>query len=84
MCIRQKNVMAGRDRSIHTDRRVLQSTGTPALTAISSWCGNLCAKCQWKIFEKLSAGEWEERKWVGCFTVGKEDTGIADENRLSP
>ena len=42
---------------------------TLALTAISSWCGSLCALYQWKVFEKLDTGKWEERAWVGCLTI---------------
>jgi hypothetical protein len=29
--------------------------GTLALTALSSWCGGLCAQSQWRVFEKLDA-----------------------------
>lgn len=42
---------------------------TLALTVVSSWCGDLCALYQWKVFEKLDTGKWEERQWVGCVTV---------------
>jgi hypothetical protein len=28
---------------------------TLALTALSSWCGGLCAQSQWRVFEKLDA-----------------------------
>jgi hypothetical protein len=42
---------------------------TLALTAISSWCGSLCALYQWKVFEKSNTGKWEERPWVGCVTI---------------
>ena len=42
---------------------------TLALTAISTWCGSLCALYQWKVFEKVGADKWEERQWVGCITV---------------
>ena len=44
---------------------------TLALTAISSWCGSLCALYQWKLFENLDTGKWEERQWVGCLTIAK-------------
>jgi hypothetical protein len=43
--------------------------GTLALTAISTWCGGLCASFQWKVFEKMASGQWEERQWVTCMTV---------------
>ena len=44
---------------------------TLALTAISSWCGSLCALYQWKVFEKLDTGKWEERHWGTCVTIAK-------------
>ena len=44
---------------------------TLALTAISTWCGSLCAQYQWKVFEKLDTGKWEERQWISCFTIAK-------------
>jgi len=44
---------------------------TLALTAISSWCGSLCALYQWRVFEKSDAGKWEERQWATCMTVAK-------------
>ncbi|HWE49804.1 MAG TPA: hypothetical protein VG273_08450 [Bryobacteraceae bacterium] len=42
---------------------------TLALTALSSWCGVLCGESQWRVFEKSTTGEWEERQWVGCVTM---------------
>jgi hypothetical protein len=45
--------------------------GTLALTAISTWCGGLCASYQWKVFEKADRGQWEERRWVSCMTVAE-------------
>ena len=47
---------------------------TLALTAISTWCGGLCAAYQWRVFEKSESGEWQERNWVTCRSVA--------ENRL--
>lgn len=44
---------------------------TLALTAISTWCGSLCALSQWKVFEKLDTGRWEEQPWVGCVTIAE-------------
>ena len=45
---------------------------TLALTAISSWCGSLCALYQWKVFQKLESGRWkEQRDWVGCMTMAR-------------
>lgn len=44
---------------------------TLALTAISTWCGSLCAMYRWKVLEKTADGQWEERPWVGCFTVAQ-------------
>ncbi|HEY1216064.1 MAG TPA: hypothetical protein VGE93_20745 [Bryobacteraceae bacterium] len=49
--------------------------GTLALTSTSTWCGGLCGLSQWKVFEKLPDGTWEERKWISCITIAK---------RLSP
>lgn len=43
--------------------------GTLALTAISTWCGGLCAFYQWKVFEKVDSGQWEERQWTSCMTI---------------
>jgi hypothetical protein len=42
---------------------------TLALTGIATWCGNLCGSYQWKVFEKLDTGKWEERSWVVCMTI---------------
>ena len=42
---------------------------TLALTAVSTYCGSLCGSYTWKIFEKTSGGQWEERPWVSCRTV---------------
>ena len=42
-----------------------------ALTAISTYCGGLCAQWLWKIFEKSSNGQWEARPWVGCSAVSR-------------
>jgi hypothetical protein len=39
---------------------------TLAMTAIRSWCGGLCGRQQWKVFEKLDKGGWEERRWITC------------------
>jgi hypothetical protein len=45
---------------------------TLALIAISSWCGSLCALHQWKVFQKLESGKWEEQRgWVGCVTMAR-------------
>jgi hypothetical protein len=44
---------------------------TLALTAISTWCGGLCAAHRWRVFEKSETGEWRERKWVTCSTVAE-------------
>ena len=44
---------------------------TLALTAISTWCGSLCGQWQWKVFEKLPNGKWQERPWVSCFTIAQ-------------
>ncbi len=35
--------------------------GTLALTGISTFCGITCGLFQWKVFERLSSGKWEER-----------------------
>ena len=44
---------------------------TLALTAISTYCGPLCRQKLWKVFEKSSAGQWQERPWVGCSAVSR-------------
>jgi hypothetical protein len=44
---------------------------TLALTAISSWCGSLCALYQWKVFEKTDSGNWKELDWSTCITVAR-------------
>jgi hypothetical protein len=44
---------------------------TLAVTAISTYCGPLCAMYQWKVFEKSETGEWLERKWVTCSAVAE-------------
>jgi hypothetical protein len=45
---------------------------TLALTAIASWCGNLCAAYQWKVFEKLASGRWQELDWTACATMARQ------------
>jgi len=49
--------------------------GTLALTAISTWCGPVCALHQWKTFEKLEAGGWREQEWVTCATIAERRAG---------
>ena len=44
---------------------------TLALTAISSWCGSLCAMYQWKVLAKTADGQWEEKPWVACVAVAQ-------------
>jgi len=44
---------------------------TLALTAISSWCGSLCALYQWEVFEKQASGKWEEKPWAACITIAR-------------
>jgi hypothetical protein len=44
---------------------------TLALTAIASWCGNLCAADRWKVFEKVAAGRWQELDWTACATMAR-------------
>jgi hypothetical protein len=48
--------------------------GTLALTGISTFCGGLCGLFQWKVFEKMDSGKWEERRWATCTTVA----GVGD------
>ncbi|MBI2685797.1 MAG: hypothetical protein HYX27_05745 [Acidobacteria bacterium] len=46
--------------------------GRLALTAMSTWCGGLCGKHAWRVFEKTSATEeWQEQPWVTCMTMAK-------------
>jgi hypothetical protein len=42
---------------------------TLALTAIRSYCGQLCGRADWKVFEKAKNGRWEERHWIACSTM---------------
>jgi hypothetical protein len=42
---------------------------TLAMTAMSSWCGSLCGLWEWRVFEKTTLGNWEERPWVHCSTI---------------
>lgn len=44
---------------------------TLALTAISTWCGGLCASYRWRVFEKAESGEWQERNWVTCSAIAE-------------
>ncbi|MGP8245985.1 MAG: hypothetical protein ACLQVN_15870 [Bryobacteraceae bacterium] len=55
---------------------------TLALTAISSWCGTLCALYQWKVFEKSDTGKWEERQWVGCATIATGTRRSSPSSRI--
>ena len=50
--------------------------GTLALTALSSWCGGLCAQSQWRVFEKHD-GKWQELRWGLCGTIARKQ-GCAD------
>jgi hypothetical protein len=43
--------------------------GRLALTAVSSYCGGLCGLREWKVFEKLATGQWQERNWVTCSVI---------------
>jgi hypothetical protein len=43
--------------------------GTLALTGISTFCGGLCGLFQWKVFERLGSGMWEERRWTTCTAI---------------
>ena len=45
--------------------------GTLALTALSSWCGGLCAQSQWRVFEKADNGRWVELQWGLCGTIAE-------------
>jgi hypothetical protein len=57
---------------------------TLALTAISLWCGGMCGRHDWKVYEKLD-GKWEPRSWVMCGTISKNarPTMAADLSRVS-
>jgi len=46
---------------------------TLALTAISTYCGGLCGRMNWKIFEKSSTGRWEDRPWVFCRAIARNE-----------
>jgi hypothetical protein len=45
--------------------------GTLALTFISTSCGDLCGSFQWKVFEKLNDGMWQERDWITCTSMAR-------------
>jgi hypothetical protein len=45
--------------------------GTLALTALSSWCGGLCGQTQWRVFEKLDTGRWQELRWSLCLAIAE-------------
>ncbi len=45
---------------------------TLALTGTSLWCGTVCGLSEWRVFEKLVTGTWQELKWVTCETVSRE------------
>jgi hypothetical protein len=49
---------------------------TLALAGISSWCAPLCGLYQWKVFERVDTGKWQELKWVTCITVSQESEGV--------
>ena len=51
-------------------------SGRLALTAVSTWCGGLCGKHQWKVLEKPATGEWQERPWVTCFSIADRSRRI--------
>jgi hypothetical protein len=51
-------------------------SGRLALTAVSTWCGDLCAQYEWKVLEKLPDGEWKERPWVVCFSISEQSQRV--------
>lgn len=61
--------------------------GTLALTAISTWCGGLCASYLWKVYEKVDNGQWEERRWITCMTMagnlGIPSTSTREESAMA-
>ncbi|MBI2680905.1 MAG: hypothetical protein HYX25_07870 [Candidatus Solibacter usitatus] len=42
---------------------------TIALTAISTHCGLLCGRADWRVLGGARNGQWEERPWVTCDTI---------------
>ena len=44
---------------------------TLALTAISTWCGVLCARWQWKVFERPAGGAWKDTQWDACLVIAE-------------
>jgi hypothetical protein len=42
---------------------------TLALTALTAWCGSLCASIRWRVLEKDESGKWRELAWVSCATM---------------
>ncbi len=40
---------------------------TLALTSLTSFCGSLCGASNWKVLQKTTSGQWEQRaEWVSC------------------
>jgi hypothetical protein len=59
------------------------NNGRIALTAMSSWCGGLCAKHQWRVLEKTPTGEWREQpSWVSCVTVATRNSAAIRFQRI--
>jgi len=56
--------------------------GRLALTALSSWCGGLCAQSQWRVFEKHD-GKWQELRWGLCAAIA-ENLGLGPETPVTP
>jgi hypothetical protein len=57
---------------------------TLALTGIFTFCGDTCGITKWRIFEKSSTGQWEERPW-GCGAIAhNEETTPSRWNRGVP
>jgi hypothetical protein len=54
-------------------------SGTLALSAISTFCGGLCGRSQWRAFQKMDNGRWEELSWATCVTIAEKFKTPAQE-----
>ena len=46
--------------------------GRLAPTALSSCGGGLCGESQWRVFEKLDSGKWQELRWGLCLAIAED------------
>ena len=56
---------------------------TLAVTGLSCFCGGLCGRSQWRVFEKLASGKWQELRWGLCAAIA-ENLGLGPETPVAP